>query len=475
MSENLHIDEIKEQFIDVLAYSQDIENPKVNKLFTRWRRNKEHFIKAFGGKLIKEIPNVVFTLDEASKASRIDDFLCRLERRYKCYDLVNFISNNIDGFYRNEVVEETKYKGEVIPKGMKLVRAFKYFIPDKSILTDIQNDASRVIQEDKIEGTLCFSVHPLDFLSASENTHNWRSCHALDGEYRGGNLSYMVDETTFMCYLRSSNGYDYQLPNFPPNVKWNSKKWRVMLYLSLDGNMLMAGRQYPFSSSTGMKMVLDNLDEFLAKNDDRPPENDIRWSIWDYNPGKNHWSDWNDGYFNSAFIGGKAMSFERLYPVGRRLRPLSQFVKDAHGSLQFNDLLSSSCYVPMYSFLCNEYAVESSQGETTSKTKFYIGGEVPCLICEEHDIENTEKLACPDCIDKYFEDDHWYCECCDRDMYPDDEAFEVEGDYICENCYDLETESCYCCGQRYFIEHLNCREINGEIRYYCNECLEEMD
>ena len=103
MSENLHIDEIKEQFIDVLAYSQDIENPKVNKLFTRWRRNKEHFIKAFGGKLIKEIPNVVFTLDEASKASRIDDFLCRLERRYKCYDLVNFINNYLAGRQNNVI------------------------------------------------------------------------------------------------------------------------------------------------------------------------------------------------------------------------------------------------------------------------------------------------------------------------------------------------------------------------------------
>jgi hypothetical protein len=284
----------------------------------------------------------------------------------------------------------------------------------------------------------------------------------------------MVDESTFMCYLRS-DGYDYQLPNFPPNVKWNSKKWRVMLYLSNDGNMLMAGRQYPFSSSTGMRMVLDALDEFLIKNDEHSLDNDPWWSIWNNDAGKNHWSNWNDGYLNSAFIGGKAMSFDRLYPVGRRLRPLSQFVKDVHGSLQFNDLLSSSCYIPMYSFLCNGYSIESSQGETTSKTKFYIGGEVPCLICEEHDIENTEKLACPDCISRYFEDDCWYCECCDREMHSDDESYYVEDEDICEYCYDEETETCHNCGERFFIEHLNCREINGEIRYYCNDCLEDMD
>ena len=28
-----------------------------------------------------------------------------------------------------------------------------------------------------------------DYLSLSENAFNWRSCHALDGEYRAGNLS----------------------------------------------------------------------------------------------------------------------------------------------------------------------------------------------------------------------------------------------------------------------------------------------
>ena len=86
---------------------------------------------------------------------------------------------------------------------MKLVRAFKFFETDKELLNEIQSVASMIIQEDKIEGTLCLSVHPLDFISSSENTHNWRSCHALDGEYRAGNLSYMLDKTTVMCYLNS--------------------------------------------------------------------------------------------------------------------------------------------------------------------------------------------------------------------------------------------------------------------------------
>ena len=73
-------------------------------------------------------------------------------------------------------------------------------------------------------------MHPLDYLSLSENTYNWRSCHSLDGEYRAGNLSYMMDKSTVICYLKSND--DVILSNFGPEVKWNSKKWRVLLYFS---------------------------------------------------------------------------------------------------------------------------------------------------------------------------------------------------------------------------------------------------
>lgn len=84
-----------------------------------------------------------------------------------------------------------------------------------------------LIQEDKVTGILCLSIHPLDYLSLSENTYNWRSCHALDGEYRAGNLSYMMDNTTVVCYLKGED--EAELPHFPAEVKWNSKKWRMLL------------------------------------------------------------------------------------------------------------------------------------------------------------------------------------------------------------------------------------------------------
>ena len=109
------------------------------------------------------------------------------------------------------------------------------------------------IQENKVTGTLCFSVHPLDFLSSSENNYNWRSCHALDGEYRAGNLSYMLDKSTIICYLKGAE--KVKLPLFPEYIPWNNKKWRVLLHFSENWDIIFAGRQYPFESEEGIEIV----------------------------------------------------------------------------------------------------------------------------------------------------------------------------------------------------------------------------
>ena len=459
----MEIAEIKEQFKRVLEYSQGINNPHIDKLFDTFMEKKAYFIDQFGG-FIKEIPNVVFNLDQETKEERVNDFLNRIERKYKCYDLSEFISSNIDGFYKNEVIYSQRYKGEEIPKGMKLLKAFKFFVPEKAILTDIQNEASRVIQEDKIEGTLCFSVHPLDFLSVSENTHNWRSCHALDGEYRGGNLSYMMDDSTFICYLRS-NGYDYQLPNFPEDVKWNSKKWRVLLYLSNDHTMLMAGRQYPFSSSTGMSRVLNEL--FVPSL--------LEESLW-WQP-ECSWSSWQDDYTKSIMINSHKYHLHQAYPIAGRLKTKEDFIIDMPHSLQFNDLLNSSYYQPMYSYLISAGMAEFNQGYTNNDTCFHIGGEVPCLACGGSYIYSPETLVCESCFPEYDPENEegWYCDCCDCWINDSEGGYEVDGDYICGDCLNSEAEWCEGCHSWHYIENMHCIEKNCEITWYCKECWEEME
>jgi hypothetical protein len=107
--------------------------------------------------------------------NRVNEFIESVSMTWRNNELACFIDENKDGFFSNVVVESfTAPGGGKIPKGMKLVKAFKYFEDDRITLEEIQNRASMIIQEDKVEGHLCFSVHPLHFLSTSENTYNWR-------------------------------------------------------------------------------------------------------------------------------------------------------------------------------------------------------------------------------------------------------------------------------------------------------------
>ena len=197
---------IQEQFNEVIAYSQTgISTPNTDDLFKDWLEAKRDIIEAFGGKLIVEYPTpVTFTLTEQERQQRVEDF-CQMVARMSSVALADFIKTNSDGFFNNQVTLQYDSDAFKIPKGMKLVKAFKFFEPDPETLGKLQSAASMLIQENCVTGKLCLSVHPLDYLSASENNHNWRSCHALNGDYRAGNLSYMVDSSTIVCYIKTKD------------------------------------------------------------------------------------------------------------------------------------------------------------------------------------------------------------------------------------------------------------------------------
>lgn len=403
------IRKIQEQFELVIHYSQEI--PKVpgqrfvntDSLFEEWLEAKRDFIEAFGGKLIVELPGkVTFELSQEEKIKRVKDFLTAVDCNYENPDLARFIDIQKEGFYENKVIEDFEYCGEKIPKGMKVIKAFKFFEKNPKKLEDLQNAASMLIQEDKITGVLCLSVHPLDYISASENCHSWHSCHALDGDYRAGNLSYMVDKHTIMCYLRADN-CDYILPDFPSEVPWNSKKWRVWIHLSDSWDIMFAGRQYPFTSNVGLN---------LAKKELIEPTLNIRFT----------------DFTNQYLTGGIKLKmedenflpsfeedlFDKYMVINSRAVPLQDVIVDAPGSLDFNDLLRSSCYVPQYAYRVKQVThwywgdshyrtiVHSTYDESDRiMPKFRIGGRVSCVMCGNQ-LDYSGSFVCEECSESFL-------------------------------------------------------------------------
>jgi hypothetical protein len=461
-----------------LAYTQDIDSPKTEYMMDMWQHNKEYFYRKFGQKLIYEFPEKVsFELSEEEQKKSLRYFITDLQMSYnpsEINELSLFLEEQEKGFFKNTVVNDyTTPEGKVIRKGAKIVKSFKHFLDNKKMLTNIQNKASMIIQESKIEGRLCLSIHPLDYLTISENNYNWRSCHSLDGDYRAGNLSYMMDEATFVCYLRSDE--DVKLTCLPNDMKWNSKKWRVLFYLSNDNYMMFAGKQYPFETATGMNFVFNQLlpkvGLISTKDKDNTDFTSTYWTGWCKPIASN---------FNMTNEAGEMLGTyyaKNLIPMGDgKLITINELFPMVKGAKQFNDVTSSSCYTPLYAFCQYDKLFRYKEDEIVpvsryAYTRFTVGHMTKCLRCGSNEIiMGGGTMHCHDCEIEYGDvdnEDYGYCSCCERHIYLDD-AYYVEGEYICEHCLTTEASRCECCDDYFFNENIRYYEEYEE--WLCDDC-----
>lgn len=438
------IKQIQADFNKIIAATQGIESPQTDDLFNRWAKSKKKFIEKMGGQLTIEIPNITFELNSDEKKRMVDDFLDWIYNYLDNEELYFFLDREIEGFFTNEVVQEYSYAPEkTIPKGMKLIKAFKYFEDNQEILETIQNRASMIIQENKISGTLCLSVHPLDYLTISENSYNWRSCHALDGEFKAGNLSYMVDKSTIICYLKGNDKIYY------PEVEWNSKKWRMLLYFSDNWDIIFAGRPYPFSSPNALETIREELFEHFIEGP--------RFS----------WTSWRDDYIDK-FYWKEEDQYEYLNHhicVSNKLYDINTLVINEYNSCQFNDVTDSSHYHPFY--MWNKW----SDGSFLT----HVGGEVKCLRCGAEPITTPDTMMCADCECEYgFSEDESYliCDCCGRRYLYLDSYWVSNDDRICPTCRKTQTDTCWNCGRLHYKDELTIdRETNKPICDHCKERL----
>lgn len=428
----------KDEFEEVIRNAADCSsNTDMNSkpILDQWAQAKENICTGLlGGQLQKSLGYVEIQMSDEGKDSEFTSLLNRL-RLYgslrQC--VVDFLQDNKDSFWLNTV---TVPMGDKMQAGMKITRALKFLIEDKEKLDSVQTDISMALQQNKMCGELVVSVHPLDFLSSSENFHNWRSCHALDGEYRGGNLSYMVDKNTLICYIKSAE--DVKLPYFTHT--WNNKKWRMLLEVNDSLNFFISGRQYPFNLGNNVLAAISNgiFGESVATYD---------------------WSAWSKYYIKEVpNEKGQTMPLrDRYIPVRNYLYKYNRVVKDGEGALNYNDLKLSTYYTPYYSFLYNARTIP----------EIVIGGEPTCPCCGLGPVTCSEDLLCEEC----GQNSRYTCTWC-GELYHSDEVTWVsspswEG-YVCEYCLDEYFGNCECCDNLFPAEDLH--EHNG--CWYCSRCLE---
>ena len=442
---SLDLTKIKDAVDEVISYSQNIPKPlETDDLINTWYNNKKRFIDAMDGKLIweSELP-VSFDIPEVSRNGMVSTLADRFDSEYGNTRLADFVFEVREYFFSNIMPFDYTVDDIKVKKGSKIIKAFKHFERDKEKLVAMQNEASLLIQNVKVTGKFCLSVHPLDYLSSSENQYNWRSCHALDGEYRAGNLSYMDDKVTVVAYIKGED--DVILPSFPNTVPWNNKKWRMLLFISEDEELIFAGRQYPFSTDVALTLCKNML------------------SVIKLNPSR--YSDWTDGKI--ANIGGKNFNlYENYLYINGYLYLQKEILQDAKKSTHFNDLIYSSYYEPKY--IWKEKIFESGKPEYKQMT---IGSCTRCVKCGEFPVASTETMLCNDCFNLYGEymEDRCRCsECGEFDWIEDMVYITDEDRYVCESCSSDLVGYCEWCQGFYSKDKVMYDEKLGQ--YICESC-----
>ena len=243
---------------------------------------------------------------------------------------------------------------------------------------------SRIFNDKKVKGTLCLSIHPLDYMTMSDNEYCWDSCMSWrnQGCYRMGTVEMMNSPCVIVAYLKGDKNMRFY------DRFWNSKKWRNLFIVN--DEIICGIKGYPYQKTELDELVIKALTELASKN--------LGWSY-------------------SATI------YEHHFD-------------DPDEEVWLND----EKYIPMYfetKYMYNDF------GNNTT-THFVIAPEVisiychysgfaECMYCggiidKEVYIDEADTLTCSNCYNPM------YCSSCDCRI-DEDNSYELDGDIYCEDCY----------------------------------------
>lgn len=407
------LDEKVYQIESILKHSQNYWfDINCKQIINKWYQHKLRFIEMFGGTVYKTPYKLHITLSKQEKEKLFLKFLADLDElnvlnnrtKDNKTSFKDFLLENQETFFDN--VTSHNVSRTDIKLQSKLLKNFSLFFNNENILKCVKNLASEYIQKNKITGHLFLSVDPVDFLTLSDNNAKWRSCHSLDGDYRAGNLSYMLDETTIIAYLASDKLVN--IKSLPKEIKIYSKKWRMLMHCHPNNNILIYNKQYPFNH----KHLVDEA-----------------YSIF-------------NNFNNNVFLEPITTSFSKIHIDEKTYNLDCNYfylpgIQEAIKSTEIinHDILSLNYLDLVRNNGINIVASYNSTKKLHSKDdyKIHIGAATPCVCgCGGYVVDNKSFL-CQDCKEKYDIDGDLYpiCSCCGRRIYEEDKSYVLDKNELC--------------------------------------------
>ena len=453
-----------------------------------WASNKPKLFHLLGGNLIYKVPYAYEVSeevlhDEIYDLNRHHEFISLFDLMTS-WDNADFINELRNGISSNGISDEYtvikdlrwaikctvniyilthgkindgfKFKGKgkrrtlQISEGMKPMRAIQAilnymdcFSSDKDLMAafkDYERRYSMILNTKKINSTMCFSIHPLDYMTASDNASNWNSCMNWTedggGCYHAGTVEMMNSNNVICVYLEASTPFIFNKDYGPEDdgvedYTWNNKRWRQFFYCTKE--IIVSGKAYPYQSEDVTKFALNTLRELAKKN----------WNHT-YEFGIEPYRDMIHIYSNSRMLKNK--DWIRYGETTKH-----NIIFDTKG--MYNDMLNDSNTV----YYCVRNKVKKN-------TIISYSGKAPCLCCMEEVVtesdwyggndyndryEHTGDVVCHECVKKCT------CELC-GDRHRPIRVFHdpFVGDIrICEKCWKERAFICPDCGKPYIFGH----------------------
>jgi len=408
----------------------------VDHLLRFWRENKGQYLtKLFGDKLIMERP-IEYVRDETElrrdMSEMVDDYrdcigaltdalsdqmgnpdIWASHRdpnmsayrylRNSLYNCNPLIDNTVDMFSmwydcedsdsrRAYTIELKNGKKITMQNGMKLTRLWGQIAKALGKSDEWERFRiahSQVLNQKKLKGTLCLSIHPLDYATASDNDNGWSSCMSWqeEGCYRMGTVEMMNSPMVICAYLRSDKQHmeiDGQ--------EWNSKKWRAWIIVTKD--VIICNRHYPYHQPMFAEEALNWVRELVGRE-----------YGWLYEDVHHDFIQHMEDDLGDA----RAIEFRTNY-----------MYNDIGGDDVIGMLSVDRKHLPGY---------------------INFSGPAECMICGDEipcDTQGADALECMHCHAEYT------CNSCGCVIDEGEAYTDPDGNYICECCYN---DSCCQCSE----------------------------
>ena len=383
-----------------------------------WNRNKEDLFKVFGGQLI-----LTKSINYAKPIALIEDEMSKIisygGEGGDFHRAVNKLAQSFGGdlqwdmhqLFYTEYLAKNTYIGTpfsiptqdgshkiVVSSGCKLSKVLGKIAASYNLegYEQFRIAHSMALNQKSLKGELCVSIHPLDYMTMSDNNCCWSSCMSWreTGDYRQGTVEMMNSPCVVVAYLKSADDM-YSVGEH----RWNSKKWRQLFIVTPE--LITGIRQYPYPSDELNGITLQWLRELAEKNGVWGPYEDTAVEVR-----------------NNATVPIASLNKSVYF--------------DIHTNFMYNDFYAShlsyvSESIPEHYDLC-------------------FSGEAECMKCGDDcsgygggDME-TCALCCPDC------EDIFYCSECGERVSGDD-LISIDGNRVCHYCYENYYQTCVLCDE----------------------------